>query len=92
MEYFIENGIQSIENLSNNNIITISNYISYIIQAEIFKLFQDNNINSFKVSKKLKTLILLSISQQNIFINNNKKEEKIILLNKDWLEQYNYKN
>ena len=54
MEYFMEKGTKTIDQLSKNNLITITKY-SFIksIEAEIYKLFQDVNMNS----KRLQSLM-----------------------------------
>ena len=87
IEYFNSKGIKNLDGLSNNNIITIPLYWFSSVQAGIYEIIQENNIDFYKFSNKLKVLICLSILQYNKF----KKNEKKYLINLDWLEQYEYK-
>ena len=81
-------GTNKIEDFSDNNIISIYKNSSNPIKAEIYKLFQENNIRFYKMSKRLKSLLILSINQQNKSIKENKRFEKVNLINKKWLEEY----
>ena len=101
MEYFRKNGTKSIDKYSKNNLLTVQKSFFQTIQAEIYKLFKevnykvteklkDVNIDYYKLSKKLKGLIYLSFSQETKITTKNKKYEKIFLINKDWLQNYNY--
>ena len=90
----MEKGTKSIKDLTNKNQIIISDYIknpSMTIKAEIFKLVENYNVDNYKISKKLKTLICLSLIQNNKSITINKINGKKYLINLEWLEEYEYK-
>ncbi len=87
MEYIKDHGTNKIEDLSNNNLITIANYGSQKIQGEIYKLF---NEGSYEISKILNNLLFLSITQQKNIVNENNDFKEVYLINKKWLEEYEY--
>ena len=70
--------------------IIINSYSSYI-NIYSFSRNKETNINKKYLSPKLKTLILLSFFEQNTtkYFKIN-KIEKVFLINKDWLIQYQY--
>ena len=61
----------------------------YLVQANIYKINSNGEIeDEYKPSSKLKTLLLLSISQQyNI---GQSKDEKVYLINPEWLKELQY--
>ena len=61
----------------------------YLVQANIYKINSNGEIEyEYKPSSKLKTLLLLSISQQyNI---QQSKDEKVYLINPEWLKELQY--
>ena len=62
------------------------NHHKYDINASIYKLTPDGNIET-RISDKLKTLIFLVISQ---YYNIYNTPQKVYLINPKWLKQFNY--
>jgi hypothetical protein len=57
------------------------------ILVMIYKIFNGNKVE-FRMSDKLKTLILIAYSKNKLYDNNI---HEVYLINPEWLKQYNYK-
>ena len=66
--------------------ININTY-NILLEAKIYSLLEEKETKKI-LSPKLKTLILLSLFNQKNYKPNNM--EKVFLMNKDWLFQYQY--
>ena len=71
--------------LPNNKVKINAQYDT--IDVIIYKLIKDNKIK-FRISDKLKTLLLMAYSQNKLYDN---KLHDIYLINPNWLNQYGYK-
>jgi len=66
--------------------INYNKYEYEIIHIIIYKLFHNNKVE-FRMSDKLKALILLAYFQNKLYDNNL---HEVYLINHQWLKQYNY--
>ena len=90
-EYIVKNGFNSLNKLVNNNLILINLDNSNTIGVPIEKILEGSN--SLGISIKLKSFILLSIFMQKNHYNSlniKKTFEPFYLINKNWLEQYEF--
>ena len=98
IENIIQKGYNSLCNIMYNDIIQFkvphpqSQFYSIDVSARIEKILE-GKIVTFEISDKLKAFILLSIYRENFHNNqrNIKKTfEQLYLINKNWLDQYEY--
>ena len=72
--------------VNSNNLINFKFNQSYIVQANIINITDDGRL-VYQPSYRLKTMILLAVSQQ--YFNENQKE-RVYLMNHEWLKEYKY--
>ena len=85
-------------NIKNNGYVYLEKYFININRKFIKEINLDKNvaklIEEYNISEKLQTLILIVIQQQNIIKNDilqeNNKYQKVFLINKHWLLNYQY--
>jgi len=85
-------------NIKNNRYNYIEKYFININKNYAKQINLDNKfallIEEYNISKKLQTLILILVQQQNLikndFLKENNKYQKVFLINKKWILNYQY--